>query len=411
MIDVQQIKKDFPIYENDPDLVYLDSTATALKPRRVVEKLEEYYYHYPANIFRGIYKISERATAEYEETRDKVGQFINGDREEIIFTRSATESINLVAYSLGRKIIGRGDEVVVSLMEHHANFVPWQVLCFETGADFKVINSPQEITIPMVTKAVTKKTKILAITYVSNVLGVINPIKEIVRAARRINPRIIIVVDAAQAAPHLKINVRELAVDFIAFSSHKMVGPTGVGVLWGKKAILEEMFPFQYGGEMIDEVAIGKTTYANLPHKYEAGTPHISGVIGLKEAVAYLDKIGFDEISRHERNLSAYALKRLNEEFGDNVFVLGPKNINKRSGIISFTFYDFHPHDVGHLLDEDNVAVRVGHHCAMPLHTALKINASVRASFYIYNDRGDVDKLIKALIRVRNVLGKKSVNL
>jgi len=427
MFNFSQIKKDFPIFENNPSLVYLDSTATSLKPRPVIEKLVEYYSKYSANIFRGIYSLSEKATEEYEKTREKIAKFVNGKKEEIIFTRNTTESLNLLAYSLGRKIIEKNDEIVTTIMEHHSNFVPWQMLSQETGAILKVVNINQEGELDVyenklktqnsklktktqnfeskkslrLDNIITKKTKILALTYISNVLGTVNPIKEIVMVAKKINPKVIVIVDAAQAAPHKKIDVLDLGVDFLAFSSHKMLGPTGVGVLWGKYDLLCEMFPFNFGGEMIAEVFLDKTFFKDPPYKFEAGTPAIAEVIALSEAVSYLEKIGLEKIETYEKELVQFAYQRLKEEFGKNIKILGEGNIKERSGILAFNFYNLHPHDVAQILSEKNICLRSGHHCAQPLHQFLGVSSSCRASFYLYNDKDDVEKLVEGLKEVR----------
>ena len=412
MIDFLNIKKNFPIFQKQPDLVYLDSTATSLKPKIVINKIKEYYEEYSANVFRGIYPVSEKATIEFEETREIVSKFINANKsEEIVFTRNATESLNLLAYSLGRKIVEPGDEIVTTIMEHHSNFVPWQVLAGEVGAIFKVIDIDEEGYLEfriqnseLLKQTITKKTKILALTYVSNMLGTINPIKEIISEFKRINPKIIVIVDAAQAVPHLKIDVHDLGADFIVFSSHKMLGPTAVGVLWGKERLLKEMYPFMYGGDMIDEVYIDRTTYKNPPHKFEAGTPAIGEIIALKEAVKFLDKIGMDNIQIHEKKITDFAINRLTNTFGQSIKIYGPKNIEDRGGIVSFTFDKFHPHDIAQILADDGICVRAGHHCAMPLHTRLNVPATVRASFYLYNDERDVNKLIEGLKKVKEIL-------
>ena len=412
MIDFLNIKKNFPIFQKQPDLVYLDSTATSLKPKIVINKIKEYYEEYSANVFRGIYPVSEKATIEFEETREIVSKFINANKsEEIVFTRNATESLNLLAYSLGRKIVEPGDEIVTTIMEHHSNFVPWQVLAGEVGAIFKVIDIDEEGYLEfriqnseLLKQTITKKTKILALTYVSNMLGTINPIKEIISEFKRINPKIIVIVDAAQAVPHLKIDVHDLGADFIVFSSHKMLGPTAVGILWGKERLLKEMYPFMYGGDMIDEVYIDRTTYKNPPHKFEAGTPAIGEIIALKEAVKFLDKIGMDNIQIHEKKITDFAINRLTNTFGQSIKIYGPKNIEDRGGIVSFTFDKFHPHDIAQILADDGICVRAGHHCAMPLHTRLNVPATVRASFYLYNDERDVNKLIEGLKKVKEIL-------
>lgn len=412
MFNSQQIKKDFPIFSHLPLLTYLDSAATSLKPQAVIDKVSEYYAQYSANIHRGIYALSEKASAEYEETRVVVQKFINADRpEEIIFTRNATEAINLIASTWGNVHIGEGDEMVTTIMEHHANFVPWQQLAFTTGATLKVIDVDESYELRVASDGnidlkdiVTKKTKILAITLVSNTLGTINPVKEIITAAKRLNPSIITVVDAAQAIPHMKVDVQNLGCDFLAFSSHKMLGPTGVGVLWGKYALLDAMPPYQYGGDMIREVALDQTTFAPVPHKFEAGTPDIAGVIGLKAAIRYLNDIGLENIRTHEKELTTFALQMLDKTFGDDIYILGPRDIERRAGIVAFTLKKIHPHDIAQILDEDHIALRAGHHCTMPLHTALHLPASTRASFYLYNTEEDVELLVKSLVKVRKLL-------
>ncbi len=416
MLNSTNIKKDFPIFKTHPGLVYLDSAATTLKPQSVIDKLVEYYSQYSANVKRGIYKISERATEEYEKTRALVSNFINASKsEEVIFTRGTTESINLIAYSLGREIIGKGDEIVTTVMEHHSNFVPWQVLAGEIGADFKVIDIDEEGQLKVKNKklkinlqnVITKRTKIFALTYVSNVLGTINKIKQIVQEAKKINPDVIVVVDAAQAVTHMKLDVRELGCEFVAFSGHKMLGPTGVGILWGKKKLLDQMYPFQYGGEMIEEVHIDKTTFAKTPEKFEAGTPAIAEVIALQESIKYLQRIGMDKIREHERELLDYAMRRLAEEFKNEIVVYGPKNVDDRGGVIAFTLRGVHPHDLASVIDEDDISVRAGHHCTMPLHERLHIPASCRISFSVYNDKTDINPLIHSLKKAYRLFHKK----
>lgn len=427
MLNVTQIKQDFPIFQRHPRLVYLDSGATSLRPKVVIDKLLEYYTSYSANVFRGVYKISEKATEEYEETRNVIARFINAPKtDEVIFTRNTTESCNLIAYALGRSIVDQNSEIVTTVMEHHSNFVSWQQLAFENGATLKVIginsegyldlsadniknqianskNTDQKSKIDLLDKIITRKTKILALTYVSNVLGTINPIKDIVAKAKEINPEIVVVVDGAQAIPHLKIDVQDLGCDFFVASSHKMFGPSGVGILWGKYDLLDQMTPFLFGGEMIESVAIEQTTFKKPPHKFEAGTPDIAGVIALKQAVGYLEKIGFENIKLHEQELIHYGLDLLHNTFGSEISIYGPKDFTKRGGIIAFSLKDIHPHDVAQILDEQNVAVRAGHHCAMPLHTALGVPATTRATFHIYNSKEDIDKLVEGLQRVQKV--------
>ncbi len=390
MLDTNKIKKDFPLFKKQPHLVYLDSTATSLKPQSVINKLNDYYLDYSANIFRGVYDMSEKATTEYEETRAVVKDFINASRvEEIIFTRNATESINLFVHGITDRF-SKDDEVVTTITEHHSNFVPWQQLAKKKKLKFTVAQDVSNFNFQ-----VSKKTEILAITYVSNVLGTVNPIKKIISEAKKINPHIIVLVDGAQAVPHIKVDVQKLGCDAFAFSSHKMLGPTGVGVLWVKKELLETFPPYQYGGDMIRSVSIEETEFADLPHRFEAGTPHIAGVIALKEAIHYLQKVGLDVIHSHEVNLAQLCYDRLEEEFGKKITIIGPQK--RESGIVAFVVKDVHAHDVAQLLNEDHIAVRAGHHCAMPLHLHLGIEASVRASFYLYNSKEDVEKLIASL--------------
>lgn len=401
MIDASRLKKDFPQYQrkiHGKPIVYLDSTATSLKPRAVINKENEYYTRYTANIFRGIYKTSEEATKEYEDVRVKVAKFIGASTEnEIIFTRNTTESVNLVAYTLMGRHKG---EVVVSIMEHHSNFVPWQQL-----GHLKVwnVNGQGELNLKDLDKLITSKTKILGIAAVSNVLGTINPIKDIVRRVKKLHPKCLVLVDAAQAVPHMKIDVQEWGADFVAFSSHKMLGPTGVGVLWGKYELLESMQPFLYGGEMIQEVRVEKTIFKKTPHKYEAGTPHIAGVIGLGAAIDYLNKLGVGNIRKHEEEIVSYAMGELKKVKGLTMY--GPTDPKKKAGVIAFTMKSAHAHDIAQILDEDNVCIRSGNHCAMPLHLSMGIAATARASFYIYTTKSDIDALVKGLLKVNAMFG------
>ena len=402
-------KNDFPVFANNPGLVYLDSAATSLKPQPVVDKIAEYYVQYPANIHRGIYRLSEKATEEYEKSRITVMKFVNAGRfEEIIFTRNTTESINLIAYSLGRQIVGPDDEIVTTVMEHHSNFVPWQVLADETGAIFKVVDINDDGCLDVNTSnlagIITKRTKILALAYVSNVLGTINPVKEIIRAAKKINPEIITVVDAAQAVPHIPVDVRDLGCDFLAFSGHKVLGPTGIGVLYGKFNLLNNMFPFNFGGGMIKEVTIEKTEFPPPPARFEAGTPAIAEAIGLGEAVKYLQAIGIKNVSQYENELTSVAVKHLTATFGDNIRILGPKDVSDRVAVIAFTFKNYHPHDIAQILDEDGICIRAGHHCAMPVHQRYGLTASARMSLYLYNDYKDIEKVITGLKKVEKIL-------
>ncbi len=400
------IKEAFPIFTHNPDLVYLDSTATSLKPRSVLQKLHEYYQHYSSNIFRGVYDISEKATREYEETREKVAEFIHAfDTREVIFTSGTTESINMFMSGISHTLQS-GEEIAVSIAEHHSNFVPWQVLSKKKGLVFRVISEDRsqtenQFTIDNLQKYINSKTKILAITHVSNVLGTINPIKKIISEIKKINPHCIVLVDGAQAIPHMNINIQDLGCDAFVFSGHKMLGPTGVGVLWVKKALLERLEPYQYGGEMIRKVSIDKTEFADIPHRFEAGTPHIAGVIALKESISFLNRIDLDSIAQHEVELAQYCYDQLSHEFGEGITIVGPHK--RQSGIVAFEINSIHAHDVAQVLNEDHIAVRAGHHCAMPLHTHLGIDATVRASFYLYNTHSDVDKLVSSLKKAQKI--------
>ncbi len=404
MINAADIKQDFPIFSHHPDLVYLDTTATSLKPAPVIRAMTDYYERYSANVFRGLYSLSETATEKFEEARGKVARFVNAQiSEEIIFVRNTSEAINLVAYSLGRQRVGRESEVLVSIAEHHSNFVPWQQLALENGAAFKVVNTDERGIVPLddprtAASLITKNTVMVGLFYASNVLGTVNPLKKIIQNIRKINPKTLVVVDAAQAVPSLKVDVQDLDCDFLAFSGHKMLGPTGVGVLWGRKELLADMFPFQYGGEMVREVSVEKTLYKDAPHKFEAGTPHIAGVIGLGEAVDYLSRFGEGEIQNHEQKLLQLAMEGLRRH--RNFRLIGPPGTGDKVGILSFHHARLHPHDISQVLSDENIAVRAGNHCAMPLHRALKIPASTRASFYIYNTEEDVEKLLRGIEKV-----------
>lgn len=406
-MDISQIKKDFPIFTRKPELVYLDSTATSLKPQSVIDKELEYYTEYTANVHRGIYKSAEKATEEYESTRSLVAQFIHAnDASEIIFTRGTTEAINLVASTLGEQIVNQGDGIVSTRMEHHSNFVPWQQLALRKKAEWQVIDFDEQglLQLDSLSLIISNTTKIVAFTAVSNTFGVINDVKKIITMIRVISPEIVIVVDAAQAAPHSGIDVQEWDADFVAFSAHKMLGPSGVGVLWGKKKYLDQMPPYQYGGEMVLDVNIDGTEFKETPHKFEAGTPNIAGVIAFKEAIKYLQQIGYDVIREHEQKLRSKAITKLKETFGDSIMILCDGNPEHHCGIVTFTFEKYHAHDIAQILDEANIAVRAGHHCTMPLHKKLGVTSSVRASFYIYNTEADVDAFIEGLKKVSTIL-------
>ncbi len=386
MFDAKKIRRDFPLLSrkiNGKPIVYLDSTATALKPQAVIDAEGRYYSRYSANVFRGIYVISEESTAAYEEARGKVARFIHAkNSSEIIFTRGTTESINLVAYSL------RPKEVVASIMEHHSNFVPWQQMATLTVWDGKK---------PLDT-IITPETTLFAITAVSNVLGTIMPIKELVKKVKKLNPKCLVLVDAAQAVPHMSVDVVDWGADFVAFSGHKMLGPTGIGVLWGRYTLLDAMKPYHFGGEMITEVHIDRSLYKDPPHKFEAGTPHIAGAIGLGAAVSYLAKLGMENVRKHEEEITRYALQKLSM-----VTIIGPKDAKNRGGVIAFTMDGAHAHDIAQILDSDNICIRAGHHCAMPLHEYLKLDATARASFYVYTTKEDIDMLVSGLKKVKKL--------
>jgi len=403
MISLRGIKKDFPILErkiNGRRLVYLDSAASSLKPKPVLEAMERYYRRFGVNIFRGLYDLSLEATEEYEKSREKIAKFIGAkDSSEVIFVRNTTEAINLLASSLGEGYLKKGDEILLTIMEHHSNFVPWQQLSLKKGLNLKIWDIDKEGILKEM--PLGKKTKILAITYVSNVLGTINPLKEIIKKVREINKNCLVVVDGAQAVPHFKVDVSFLDCDFLAFSGHKMLGPTGIGVLWGKKKLLSEMPPYQFGGEMIKEVYLKKTIFADLPAKFEAGTPNIAGAIGLGAAVDYLESLGREEVRRQEERLTTILMEELRKI--KEVIVYGPSDSQRRGGVVSFNFKKVHPHDVAEILNGDNVCLRTGHHCAMPLHQRLGIPASCRASFYVYNDEEDIEALIAGIKKVRNI--------
>ncbi len=386
-------KHDFPILNQEivgKKLVYLDSSATSQKPNIVIQTLDRYYKSLNANIHRGVYKLSEVATEVYEKSREKVAKFINADANEIIFTKNATEALNLLAYSL-KSTLKSGDEIVLSQMEHHSNIVPWQMIAKETGARIVYWKIDEEG--KLAESPVNEKTKIISITHVSNVLGTINPIKDIAKG------NAILIVDAAQSIPHMKIDVKQLDADFLVFSGHKMYGPTGIGVLYGKRALLENMQPFLYGGDMIKEVTFKEAKWNDLPHKFEAGTPAIAEVIGLGAAIDYLNSIGMEKIEAHERELVNYAYEKLSQV--PRIKIYGPK---ERASLISFNLDGIHAHDVVQILDSEGIACRGGHQCAMPLHReVLGVQGSVRASFGLYNEKEDVDALINALEKVRKV--------
>ncbi|UXR70047.1 cysteine desulfurase [Staphylococcus sp. IVB6246] len=401
-LDVKAIIQDFPILEqkvNGKRLAYLDSTATSQKPKQVIEALDDYYERYNSNVHRGVHTLGSLATDSYEGARETVRQFIHAQYfEEIVFTRGTTASINLVAHSYGDANIQEGDEIVVTEMEHHANIIPWQQLAKRKGATLKFIPMTEdgELTIEAVKETITDKTKIVAVAHVSNVLGTINDMKAIAEVAHAHGA--IISVDGAQSAPHMKIDVQELDVDFYSFSGHKMLGPTGIGVLYGKRQHLQNMEPIEFGGDMIDFVGLYESTWTDLPTKFEAGTPLIAQAIGLKAAIEYIEAIGFDAIHAHEQELTQYAYEQMSQIEGIDIY--GPA-VDKRAGVITFNMDDVHPHDVATALDTEGVAVRAGHHCAQPLMKWLNVSSTARASFHIYNTKEDVDQLIEGLKRTK----------
>ncbi|MGM0829710.1 MAG: cysteine desulfurase [Bacillota bacterium] len=402
-MDVKEIRKQFPILDqevNGHPLVYLDSAATSQKPVSVIEAMNDYYRGYNSNVHRGVHTLGTRATDGYEGAREKVRNFINASHaQEVIFTRGTTTAINTVAASYGRANLSEGDEIVITHMEHHSNIIPWQQLAKETGAVLKYVPLQEDGTIAIedVRATVTSQTKIVSIMMVSNVLGTMNPIKEITRIAHENGA--VMVVDGAQAAPHMKVDVQDLDCDFFAFSGHKMVGPTGIGVLYGKKKHLNKMEPVEFGGEMIDFVGLQESTWKELPWKFEGGTPIIAGAIGLGAAIDFLEEVGLHNIEEHEHKLAAYALEKMNEVEGMKIF--GPSDPGKRAGIVTFNIDDVHPHDVATVLDAEGIAVRAGHHCAQPLMKWLNVSATARASFYLYNTEEDIDKLVAGLLKTK----------
>ncbi len=400
MIDPQLVRKDYPIYQHNGKLVYLDSTATALKPQVVIDALDNYYSQYSANVHRGIYALAEKATNAYDSARIVTADFLHTSREKVIFTSGTTDGINLLAYSWGRTQVTKKDEIVVSIVEHHSNFVPWQQLALETGAQLKIVYPDERGIIPFddgkfVDTVISKKTKAVCLYFVSNVLGTINPLKKIIENIKKKNPQIFIFIDGAQAAPTLDINVETLGCDAFVFSGHKVGGPTGIGVLWVSPRLLDLLPPFRFGGEMIQEVHIAESIFKSSPEKFEAGTPHIAGAIGLAAALEYKNKYKSTNILNHERKLATHLINSLNEF--PHIKIIGPQNTDNRVGIISFVHDTIHAHDIGQVCAQMNVCVRVGHHCTMPLHEYYGIPASIRASLYIYNSIEDIDQLVVAI--------------
>jgi cysteine desulfurase/selenocysteine lyase len=407
-LDVKKIREDFPVLKrrvHGRPLAYLDNAATSQKPVQVIEKVNEYLRMYTANVHRAIYQIGEEATEEFEDARERLRRFINArSTKEVVYTSGTTEAINAIAYGWGLKgHLEEGDEIVTTVMEHHSNTIPWYFLKDLKGVVIKWVDIEEDGTLRMeqYDELITRRTKLVTVTHCSNVLGTINPVEEIAKRAHEVGA--ICVLDAAQSVPHMPVDVRKLDCDFLAFSGHKMMGPTGIGVLYGKEEILEEMEPFLGGGEMIREVHIGWARWNDLPWKMEAGTPNIVGAIGLGAAAEYLSRLDMQRVRDHEMVLTAYALKRLREIPGLNIF--GPPVAEDRGGVISFHIEGAHAHDIASILDAEGIAVRAGHHCAQPLMERLNVSATTRASFYVYNTEGEVDRLVEALEKVREVFG------
>ena len=397
-LDVEVVRKDFPILESrvhDKPLVYLDSAATAQKPRQVVDRIVRFYETENANVHRGVYYLSELATAAYEQAREACARFIGStSSRSIVFTRGTTESINLVRFTWARENVGEGDEILVTEMEHHSNLIPWQLLAQETGATLRHLPIADDGTLrlDLLDDFITSKTKLVCLGLMSNVLGTINPVRAVADAAHAAGA--LVLVDAAQAAPHMSFDVNELDADFLAYSAHKMCGPTGAGVLYGKEHLLEEMPPFQGGGEMIREVWADRATWNEIPYKFEAGTPNIAQAVGMGAAVEYLEHLGMEAVREHEMQVTSYALDQL-EAAGATIY--GPLDVSERGGVVSFNLPEVHPHDLATIVDQEGICIRAGHHCAQPLMRRLDVAATARASFYIYNSEDDVDVLIKAL--------------
>lgn len=399
-----EIRNDFPILMENK-IAYLDSGATTQRPIQVLDKVDNFYKSENANPHRGAYKLSIQATEVYENARQKVADFINApSARNIVFTRNATESLNLLAYSYGLNNVKKDDKIVLSIMEHHSNLVPWQMVCQKNGAklEYMYTNSNGELTTEEIDKKIVPGVKIVGITQVSNVLGTINPIKEIIKKAHSVGA--IVIVDGSQSVPHMKVDVQELDADFLVFSGHKMLSPFGIGVLYGKKNLLDSMTPFLFGGDMIEYVYEQETIFAEVPTKFEAGTQNVGGAVGISAAIDYLKNIGMENIEKIEKELTKYAYEELSKL--DFITLYGPKDLQKRSGVFSFNVNGVHPHDVASVLDSQDVCVRSGNHCAQPLLRYMNLDSTCRASLYVYNTKEDIDRLVKALIKTRDVFAK-----
>jgi len=407
MFDPKMIRKDFPILTrvvNGKPLVYLDSAATSQKPKVVIDAEREYYENYNANVHRGAHTLGDEATKMLDEARGVVAQFIGGRKEEIIFVRNTTEAINLVAYAWGLDNFQKGDVILTTIMEHHSDIVPWQEMARRTGARVEVVGITEEGLLDWedYKEKLKLKPKMVTVVQVSNALGTVNPVTEMTKLAHKAGA--IVLIDGAQAVPHMKVDVKELGADFYAFSGHKMLGPMGIGVLWGRKELLEEMSPFLTGGGMISEVYTDHSTWAELPDKFEAGTPNVAGAVGLAAAIKHLEKLGMEEVREHDKQLVAYSIQQLGKI--KEVRILGCRDNSQRSGSVSFEYRGVHAHDVATVLDSEGVAVRSGHHCTMPLHKQMGIAASVRASFNVYTTTQDIDSLIEAIGKVKKIFGR-----
>jgi len=399
-LDIKKIRNDFPILSkkvNGKKLVYLDNSATSQKPKRVINSISDYYSNYNSNVHRAIHSLGERATLKFEEAHEKVARFINASKEEIIFTRNTTESLNILAYSLGKEITSK-DNIVITEMEHHSNIVPWQQLCKRTGAELRYILINKEGKLDLRNIPIDNNTKIVSVVHVSNVLGTINPVKEIGKIAHK--HKALLIIDGAQSVPHLKIDIRNIDADFMAFSGHKMLGPTGIGVLYGKKEHLKKINPVFFGGGMISSVTQEDAQWTDIPTKFEAGTPNIEGAIALAVAIDYLEELGMDSICNHIKELTSYAMKELSQL--KNITIYGPRN-RERAALISFNLIGIHPHDVAQLLDKEGIAIRAGHLCAKPLMNTLGTAAVCRASFYFYNTKQEINSLVSSLKKVQEV--------
>ena len=413
-INVDLIKQDFPIFgrtiRDGKRLVYLDSGATAQKPQAVIDAEIDFYRNHNAAVHRGAHQLAEEATDAFEGARSIVAQFINADVNEVVFTKSATESLNLVAYAMGNAPIGNrfhlqvGDRIVVTEMEHHANLIPWQQLAARTGAELVWFEVTPEgrLDLSQIDDLISEKTKVVALTHQSNVLGTINPLSEIVKRAHQVGA--VVVLDACQSIPHMPVDVKALGIDFLAFSGHKALGPTGVGIFWGRGSLLAELPPFLTGGSMIESVTMTSATWAPAPRKFEAGVPNMAQAVGLGAALQYLTKLGMNQVATHEQELTSYLLQELQKV--SDVRILGPHTTELRGGTVSFTCGDIHPHDLGQFLDNQGIAVRTGHHCAWPLTRKLKVPATTRASLYIYNDEADCDALVAGIIDAQKYFGR-----